>query len=117
MGKRLILASFALALALCFGAALARAQQPPQTRTATDDVRRQTFDIVWRTVKEKHFDPAMGGVDWDQARETYAPKVAGVKSDRELYQLLQEMLGLLHQSHFNIIPPESLIPEDQIEPS
>src|SRR5215470_16970569 len=27
------------------------------------------------------------------------------------------MLGLLHQSHFNIIPPESLMPEDRNEPS
>src|SRR5262245_12630453 len=59
----------------------------------------------------------MGGVDWDKARETYASKVAAVKSDRELYPLLQEMLGLLRQSHFDIIPPESLTPEDQNEPS
>jgi carboxyl-terminal processing protease len=76
-------------------------------------VRRQTFDIVWQTVKEKHFDPAMGGVDWDQARATYAPRAAAAKSDQELYALLQEMLGLLHQSHFNIIPPGSFIAEDQ----
>jgi len=126
MGKRLILASLALAAALFLIGSWAQAQQPSQIRGVPGAVppiengaaiRQQTFDIVWRTVKEKHFDPAMGGVDWDQARETYAPRAAALKSDRELYQLLQEMLGLLHQSHFNIIPPESLIPEDQIEPS
>ena len=131
MNKRLVFtASFALVAAFFFFGAWAHAWQGAQTQAAQkqggardvppaenrDDVRQQTFEIVWRTVKEKHFDPAMGGVDWDKAHETYAPRVAAVKSDRELYPLLQEMLGLLRQSHFNIIPPESLTPEDQNEP-
>src|SRR5262247_3434893 len=132
MNKRLVLAaSFALVAAFFFGGALARARQVAQTQAAQkqgvngdvhsaenrSDVRQQTFEIVWRTVKEKHFDPAMGGVDWDKAHETYASRVAAVKSDREIYPLLQEMLGRLRQSHFNIIPPESLTPEDQNEQS
>lgn len=132
MNKRPILAAaFALVAALFFGGAWAQAQQRAQTRAAQRQgapgavpsgedrgaIRQQTFEIVWQTVKEKHFDPAIGGVDWDKARETYALRVAAVKSDRELYLLLQEMLGLLRQSHFNIIPPESLAPEDQNEPS
>jgi carboxyl-terminal processing protease len=130
MDKRLSLAAlFALAVAFSFSGALAQAQQEAQTQAAQrdsspgaissgenrSDIRQQTFDIVWRTVKEKHFDPALGGVDWEGARETYAPKVAAVKSDREFYLLLQEMLGLLHQSHFNIIPPESLTPDNRDE--
>lgn len=128
MNKRLVLvASFALAAALYFGAAWTHAQQGAQTQAAQrqgatgaltsdetrDAIRQQTFEIVWRTVKDKHFDPAMVGVDWDKAHETYALRVAAVKSDRELYLLLQEMLGLLRQSHFNIIPPELLAPEDR----
>src|SRR5262245_56001638 len=132
MNKRPILAaSFALATALFFGGARTHAQRGAQTQAAQRQgvsaavppiedrgaIRQQTFEIVWRTVKEKHFDPAMVGADWDKARETYAPRVAAVKSDRELYLLLQEMLGLLRQSHFNIIPPESLTPGDQDEPS
>jgi carboxyl-terminal processing protease len=132
MNKRLVLAaSFALFAAFFFAGAWAHARQGAQTQAAQKqgvpgavpsaenrgDVRQKTFEIVWRTVKEKHFDPAMGGVDWDKAHETYASKVAAVKSDRELYPLLQEMLGLLHQSHFNVIPPESLMPEDRNEPS
>jgi hypothetical protein len=103
MNKRLVLtASFALVAAFFFGAAWAHAWQGAQTQAAQKqggagdvppaenrgDLRQQTFEIVWRTVKEKHFDPAMGGVDWDRAHETYAPRVAVVKSDRELYPLL-----------------------------
>src|SRR5215510_15936945 len=132
MNKRQVLAaSFALVAAFFFAGAWAHARQGAQTQAAQNqgvpgavpsaenrgDVRQKTFEIVWRTVKERHFDPAIGGVDWDKAHETYAPRVAAVKSDREFYPLLQEMLGLLHQSHFNIIPPESFTPEDQDEPS
>jgi carboxyl-terminal processing protease len=132
MNKRPALAaSFALAAAFFFGGSWTHARQgaepqAPQGQGAPgaapsvenrDDIRRQTFEIVWRTVKEKHFDPAMGGVDWDKARETYAPRAAAVKSDREFYLVLQEMLGQLRQSHFNIIPPESDSPEDLDKPS
>jgi carboxyl-terminal processing protease len=132
MNKRLALAApFALATVFFLGGAWAYAQQGAQTQpaqiqgvpgavTSSDDrqdIRRRSFEIVWRTVKEKHFDPAIAGVDWDRAHETYAPRVAAVKSDREFYLLMQEMLGLLHQSHFSIIPPESLTPDDQDAPS
>jgi carboxyl-terminal processing protease len=72
------------------------------------DVRRQSFDIVWRTVKEKHFDPTFGGVDWDAVRRKYEPRLAKTKKDGELYRLLNEMLGELHQSHFVVIPPEAI---------
>ncbi len=131
MIKRSILTSLALAAALFFGVPPPAARQGAQTAAAQSqraagaipsienpsEIRQRTFEIVWRTVKEKHFDPAMGGVDWDKAREIYAPRAAAVKSDNELYLLLREMLGLLRQSHFNIFPPESVGPEDENGPS
>ena len=79
-------------------------------------MRQETFDIVWRTVKEKHFDPTLGGVDWDKVREKYAPLSAGAKSNGEFYGVLRQMLGELHQSHFNIIPPEAVVDDDKSEP-
>jgi len=78
------------------------------------DARRQSFDIVWRTVKEKHFDPTFGGVDWDAVRRKYEPRVAKTKKDGELYLLLNEMLGELHQSHFGIIPPEAILEDGSL---
>jgi carboxyl-terminal processing protease len=83
---------------------------------AASDVRQQTFDIVWRTVKEKHFDPKLGGVDWDKVREQYAPRAASAKTDSEFYEVLRQMLGELHQSHFNIIAPEDIVQDDSPEP-
>lgn len=75
-------------------------------REATPELRRQTFEIVWRTIKEKHFDPKFNGVDWDKVHDLYAPRIARVKSDKEFYELIQQMLGELHQSHFVVIPPD-----------
>lgn len=70
--------------------------------------RRETFEIVWQAVKDFHFDPRFGGVDWDAVKMEFAPEVAETESDGELHTLLQEMLNRLGQSHFVIIPPESI---------
>src|SRR5436190_6265297 len=80
--------------------------------TISAELRQQTFDMVWRTVNEKHFDPTFGGVNWEQVRVKYAPLTAAAKSDAEFYMLLQQMLNELHQSHFAIIPPDAVLDED-----
>jgi carboxyl-terminal processing protease len=78
--------------------------------------RRESFEIVWRTVEENHFDPTFGGVDWNAVHAEFAPRVERAQSDRELHLLLQQMLNRLGQSHFNIIPPESIPSTDDKEP-
>ncbi|MFY9558511.1 MAG: S41 family peptidase [Blastocatellia bacterium] len=83
---------------------------------ARPDVRQETFDIVWRTVKDKHFDPTLGGLNWDKIREQYEPRAAAAKSDADFYRVLQQMLGELHQSHFNIIPPEAIVDDGSTQP-
>jgi carboxyl-terminal processing protease len=94
---------------------------PPPAIKAEKDVaddaerRKETFRIVWQTVKDQHFDPTFGGLNWDAVRDEFAPRAAESRSDRELHRLLQEMLNRLGQSHFAIIPPEiipAVIPEE-----
>ncbi|MDT5270306.1 MAG: carboxyl-terminal processing protease [Acidobacteriota bacterium] len=81
---------------------------PAAAAGAEAERRRESFDIVWRTVKENYFDPKFGGVDWDAVREEFAPRAASARTDRELHALLQQMLNRLGHSHFNIIPPEAI---------
>src|SRR5215213_2000766 len=69
-------------------------------------VRLQTFDQVWNTVNEKHYDPTFGGVDWNEVRATYSPKAAAAKSDDELNAILRQMLNELKLSHFGIFPKD-----------
>jgi carboxyl-terminal processing protease len=84
---------------LALFAQVALAQQP------IVELRRQTFEIVWDTVKRKHFDQKLNGVDWEAVRQHYAARVADAVSEDEFYKLLNAMLGELKQSHFAVIPP------------
>jgi carboxyl-terminal processing protease len=106
-----LLISFLLAAVI--GSAAAFAQQPTPTPNRSDDrsdaqKRQDSFEIVWKTVNDRFYDPNFGGVDWRKVHERYAQYVAQAKTDQELHQLLQQMLNELHQSHFIIIPKEAI---------
>lgn len=84
----------------------------PGARAALDlKTRQRVFDIVWTRVKEKHYDPKLGGVDWNAVRKRYAPRVVQAKTDAAFYALLEQMLGELKQSHFGVIPPAAYVAE------
>ncbi|MBV9925226.1 MAG: hypothetical protein JOZ96_09450 [Acidobacteria bacterium] len=98
---------FTAALLLCVAAQTAPAQ-------STDALRRETFETVWRTVKENHFDPTFGGLDWEAVGERYRPLAAAAKTDAEFYGVLRRMIAELRLSHFAIFPPGAL---DAVPPS
>lgn len=64
----------------------------------------ETFDAVWRIVRDTHFDKTLNGVNWEAAREEFRPKAADTKTSGELRRVLNTMLGRLGQSHFVVIP-------------
>ena len=64
--------------------------------------RRATFEMVWNTVNDNHYDPTFGGVDWNGVRTKYEPQAHAAKSDDELYRILRQMLGELKLSHFGV---------------
>lgn len=66
----------------------------------------ESFDMVWKTIQEKHWDPKLGGVDWTAAREELRPKMEQVKTTREARTVLRDLLGRLKQSHFEIFPAD-----------
>ena len=71
--------------------------------TSKEKVRLRTFDVVWKTVNEKYFDPSFGGADWASIRERYSPQIAMVRTDLEFYELLHRMLGEIKISHLRIL--------------
>ena len=70
--------------------------------------RQRTFDAVWKTVRDKYFDPKLHGVDWTAVRRRFEPRVASVTSDTEFADLLDEMLDEIPVSHLNILRLEAL---------
>jgi carboxyl-terminal processing protease len=95
------LRSLTTALALLLVVSAAAPARPPGGAEA----RRETFETVWRIVNERFYDPNFNGVDWKAVRVRYAPLVDAVKSDADLYPLLNTMLGELKASHFAVKPP------------
>ena len=76
---------------------------PVDTETAL-----ATFDDVWTTVRDAHYDPDLNGVDWDAVRDELRPRAAEVVSQSELREVVNEMLGRLEQSHFGMMPRSAL---------
>ena len=66
-----------------------------------------TFDSVWNRVQNTHYDPELGGLDWEAVREELRPRVQAASSILELREILGEMLDRLGESHFAIIPGAS----------
>ncbi|MDC0671241.1 S41 family peptidase [Nannocystis radixulma] len=66
-----------------------------------------TFDRVWRTVLEKHFDPTLACKDWPALRAEYGAKLTAVADAPAAYKVMNDLLETLGQSHFKVVPPFS----------
>ncbi|QDV35013.1 S41 family peptidase [Tautonia plasticadhaerens] len=86
------------------GATEAKAKAEAKLSEEQVRLNLESFDAVWETIRDKHFDPDLNGVDWPAVREELRPKVAEAGSMDEARGAMQEMIKRLNQSHFGIIP-------------
>lgn len=84
-------------LILFFAAALAAFGQVSQ-------VDLESFEKVWTTIRDKHWQAEPGGLDWQAIHNEYRPRVEKAATHDQARAVMQEMLGRLNQSHFAIIP-------------
>ncbi len=63
----------------------------------------QSFDLVWSTVQQSHWDETFGGHDWEDIRDAYRPRLKQVRDRTQLAVLLQSMLNELELSHYSIL--------------
>jgi len=68
-----------------------------------------TFEHVWRTVLDKHYDPTLGCLDWPAVRVEYGTKLAEAKDEAAAFDLMRQMLGRLGQSHLAVMPPQERV--------
>ena len=71
------------------------------------EVQLKSFDQVWSTIKNTHWDAELVGESWDAIGDKYRPQVESATSDNEVRDLLQAMINELGQSHFGVIPSKS----------
>jgi C-terminal processing protease CtpA/Prc len=61
--------------------------------------RRESFDHVWLTVKERFYTAGYHGADWDSVRAVYQKYLPHIGNNFEYAEMLAEMLGELNISH------------------
>ncbi|MBN2446488.1 MAG: hypothetical protein JXO22_07180 [Phycisphaerae bacterium] len=65
-----------------------------------------SFDYMWTTIRDKHWDPTLGGLDWDAVRDELRPKVEQADKMSEARAAMRGLIARLGKSHFNLIPSE-----------
>ena len=73
-----------------------------------DDIHLQSFDVVWQTVSQAHYDPTFGGLDWPGLRDRYRPLIASVKTLSDFNRITNQMLFELKLSHLLVGSKEDL---------
>ncbi|MEZ6195892.1 MAG: S41 family peptidase [Planctomycetota bacterium] len=116
-----LLAAMLLVLAACASDAepapeVGEAAAPVGTTLSARSRRLQfeSFDEVWTTVRDRHWDPSLGGLDWEGARAELRPRIAGATRQAEAREIMNELVSRLGQSHFAVFPgptsEEELVP-------
>ncbi|MDQ3710923.1 MAG: S41 family peptidase [Acidobacteriota bacterium] len=102
MTKKILLINLLLFSCLLTFNAQTAAVSKEAVKPETSELRRQSFEKVWKIINEKHYDPTFGGVDWQKMREIYQPQAATAKTDAEFHGVLNRMLNELKLSHFAV---------------
>jgi carboxyl-terminal processing protease len=90
-----------LTAAIVAVAVSALALTPEQRRLNID-----SFEYVWKTVRDKHWEAKPGGLDWQAVHDQLRPAIEKADSMDAARAVMNDMLGRLHQTHFGIIPSE-----------
>ena len=73
----------------------------------TPDERRlaaESFEYVWTTVRDKHWDPKLNGLDWQKVHDELRPALDKATTMEQAREVMSQMLKRLKQTHFEIIP-------------
>jgi carboxyl-terminal processing protease len=87
--------------------AMHESKAPSDPRSARAEHRRAILEAAWTTVRDKHYDKTLHGVDWNAVRAKYEPLAVGAPDEPTFYRFLNEMLGTLGQSHLEVAGPGS----------
>jgi carboxyl-terminal processing protease len=66
----------------------------------------ESFERVWTTVRDKHFDPKLGGLDWQAVHDELRPQLERSATMEQARAVMTDMLSRLKETHFEIVPAE-----------
>lgn len=68
-------------------------------------IQERVFEAVWAEIDASHYDPEIGGKDWDAIGAAYRARLETVKDAASFDELLGAMLAELGDSHIAIVSP------------
>jgi carboxyl-terminal processing protease len=75
--------------------------------TASQTARNvESFEVVWKTVRDRHPDARLNGLNWQAIHDSTRPAIEHAKSMEEVRGILNGMLAKLGASHYAIIPKD-----------
>ena len=92
-----------------FGAALVFIAAAADRYALTPGERQlnvNAFEYIWKTVRDKHWDPKLGGLNWQAVHDELLPKVEKAGNMDKAREVMMAMLERLKQTHFNIVPAD-----------
>lgn len=64
----------------------------------------ESFEKVWTTIRDKHWETRPGGLDWNAVHAEFRPKIDQAQSTEQARQVMRDMLARLKETHFAIFP-------------
>jgi carboxyl-terminal processing protease len=62
-----------------------------------------SFDLVWQTIRDNHYDRALGGLDWAAVGREFRPRMEAASDAAAARDLIRAMIGRIGQSHFTLL--------------
>ncbi len=66
----------------------------------------ESYDLIWETIRDKHYDENLGGLDWQAIGDELRPQVAAATTMHDARLPMQDLIQRLEQSHFVIYPAD-----------
>ena len=103
-GLKLTWISYRMKRILIFWVLLTSSAAAAQLTSRETAANLESFEQVWRTVRDRHPDPTLNGLNWQAMHDEVRPRVAAAKSMAEVRDTLNSMLTKLGASHYAVIP-------------
>lgn len=84
------------------GAGLASAQATTAETAHQADI--DSFERVWKTVRDNHWDPKLGGLDWQGVHDEFRPRLEASTTRQQARDVMSAMLARLKLTHYGIFP-------------
>ena len=65
-----------------------------------------SFEVAWETIRDAHWDPTLGGQDWDAVHEALYPRVEAARTQAAYRNVMRDLIEPFEQSHFSVVPCE-----------